>query len=119
MNIRFITLRFRILIAIGVGLLILSQTPLPQRLFKGQPLPQTQKVEKKNLIRSFSASGNIEASQKASLHFLTSGKVVWVGVEKGTDISKGQALVSLDTTELQASWRQAEQDFISDRKSVV
>jgi RND family efflux transporter MFP subunit len=75
-------------------------------------------VEKKNLVRSFTASGNIEASQKASLHFLTSGKVVWVGVEKGTDVSKGQALVSLDTTELQASFRQAEQDFIAAKAEV-
>jgi RND family efflux transporter MFP subunit len=118
MNIRFITRHFRILLIIGVGLLILSQTPFGQRLFKGQPLPQTQKVEKKKPIRSFTASGNIEASKKASLHFLTSGKVVWVGVEKGTDVSKGQALVSLDTTELQASFRQAEQDFISAKAEV-
>ena len=118
MNISFITRRFRILIVIGVGLLILSQTSLPQRLFKGQPLSQTQKVEKKNLIRSFSASGNIEASQKASLHFLTSGKVVWVGVKKGDQVFKGQALVSLDTTELQASFRQAEQDFIAAKAEV-
>jgi len=118
MNIRFIARRFRILIAIGVGLLILSQTPFPQRLFKGQPLPQTQKVEKKNLIRSFSASGNIEASQKASLHFLTSGKVVWVGVKRGDNVYMGEALTSLDTTELQASWRQAEQDFISAKAEV-
>lgn len=118
MNIRFITGRFRVLLIIGVGLLILSQTPLPQRLFKRQPLPQTQKVEKKNLVRSFTTSGNIKASQKASLHFLTSGKVVWVGVEKGTDVSKGQALVSLDTTELQASFRQAEQDFIAAKAEV-
>jgi len=43
---------------------------------------------------------------------------VWVGVEKGTDVSKGQALVSLDTTELQASFRQAEQDFIAAKAEV-
>jgi len=118
MNIRFITGRFRVLLIIGVGLFVLSQTPFSQKLFKGQPLPQTQKVEKKNLIRSFTASGNIEASQKASLHFLTSGKVVWVGVKKGDQVFKGQALVSLDTTELQASFRQAEQDFISAKAEV-
>lgn len=114
----FITRRFRVLLIIGVGLLILSQTPFGQRFFKGQPLPETQTVEKKNFVRSITASGNIEASQKASLHFLTAGQVVWVGVKKGDSVYMGEALTSLDITELQVSWRQSEQDFVAAKAEV-
>ena len=76
------------------------------------------RVEKKNLVLSFTASGNIEGSQKASLHFLTGGKVAWVGVKKGDSVYMGEALASIDITELQASWRQAEQDFIAAKAEV-
>ncbi|OGH20748.1 MAG: hypothetical protein A3D74_05485 [Candidatus Levybacteria bacterium RIFCSPHIGHO2_02_FULL_37_13] len=98
-----------------VFVLLYTLTPLGRRERK---IEEIYKVEKKNLILSFTTSGNIEASQKASLHFLTGGKVVWVGVKKGDSVYMGEALTSLDITELQASWRGAEQDFIAAKAEV-
>ncbi|MBI2034791.1 MAG: efflux RND transporter periplasmic adaptor subunit [Candidatus Levybacteria bacterium] len=85
---------------------------------KSSENPQTYTVERKSLVQSFSASGNIEAKDSATLHFSMPGKIVWIGVDKGSQVYAGQALAYLDTTELQASMRQAEQDFIA-AKAVV
>src|SRR3989344_2047324 len=97
-----------------VFVLLYTLTPLGRK----ERIDEIYRVEKKNLILSFTTSGNIEASQKASLHFLTGGKVVWVGVKKGDSVYMGEALTSLDITELQASWRGAEQDFIAAKAEV-
>lgn len=106
----------RLIIGIVVVFILLyTLTPLGRREKK---IEEIYRVEKKQLLQSFTVSGNIEASQKASLHFLTSGKVVWVGIKRGDRVYMGEGLSSLDITELQASWRQAEQDFISAKAEV-
>lgn len=105
-------LRKRPYLLIGVFLIIFvlfTQTPF----FRQREALQTYKVEKKELLQLFTASGTIEPSKKATLHFQTPGKVVWIGVKEGDSVYAWQGLASLDTTELQASFRQAEKDFIA------
>lgn len=112
----FVQKHLRLIIGIAVVFVLLyTLTPLGRRERK---IEEIYRVEKKQLLQSFTASGSIEADKKASLHFLTSGKVVWVGVKKGDTVYAGEALTSLDITELQASWRQGEQDFISAKAEV-
>ena len=98
-----------------VFILLYTLTPIGKREKKSR---QIDRIEKKQFLQVFSASGTIEPSQKVSLHFPSSGKVVWVGAERGDQIFKGQALASLEVTELQASFRQAEQDFIAAKAEV-
>jgi len=98
-----------------VFILLYTLTPIGKREKESR---QIDRVEKKQFLQVFSASGNIEPSQKVSLHFPSSGKIVWVGVERGGQVFKGQALASLDVTELQASFRQVEQDFIAAKAEV-
>jgi len=98
-----------------VFILLYTLTPIGKREKESR---QIDRVEKKQFLQVFSASGTIEPKNKVLLHFQTPGKVVWVGVEKGANVSKGQALASLDITELQASLRQAEQDFIAAKAEV-
>lgn len=106
----------RLIIGIVVVLVLLyTLTPLGRRDKEERQIPT---VEKKQLLRSFTASGTIEPKNKAILHFLTLGKVVWAGVKKGDSVYAGQALTSLDIIELQASSRQAEQDFIAAKAEV-
>lgn len=106
----------RLIIGIVVVFILLyTLTPLGRRERK---IEEIYRVEKKQLLQSFTASGKVEASQKASLHFPIGGKVVWAGVKKGDAVYMGEALASLDIAELQASWRQAEQDFIAAKAEV-
>lgn len=112
----FIRKNLRLIIGIAVVFAILyTQTPLGKREEESQEI---QTAEKKQVLQSFSASGTIESKNKTILHFQTIGKVVWAGVEKGDSVYVGQALASLDITELQASWRQAEQDFVAAKAEV-
>lgn len=106
----------RLIIGLVVVFIVLyTLTPLGKRDKEERRIPT---VEKKQLLRSFTASGTIEPQSKAMLHFASPGKVVWVGVKKGDSVYAGRALASLDTTELKASFRQAEQDFIAGKAEV-
>lgn len=114
--IAFVRLHLKFIIGIVVVLVLLyTLTFLGKKDKEDLKVPT---VEKKQLIQVFSASGTIESTQKVSLHFLTLGKVVWVGVKKGDSVYAGQALALLDITELKASLRQAEQDFIAAKAEV-
>lgn len=54
------------------------------------------KVTKQNLVDSLTLSGEIDATEKASLNFQTSGLLTWVGVKEGDTVKKFQVLASLD-----------------------
>ena len=116
LNLRFARKHLKIIIGIVVVFVLLyTLTPLGKRDKEERQIPT---LEKKQVLRSFTASGTIEPKNKAIFHFPTPGKVVWVRVKKGDFIYSGQTLASLDITELQASWRQAEQDFIAAKAEV-
>lgn len=58
-------------------------------------------VKKTDLTEELSLSGEIDAEEKASLRFQTSGLMTWVGVKEGDSVKKYQALASLDKRDLQ------------------
>lgn len=60
-------------------------------------------VKRQNLTEVLSLAGEIEAQEKASLRFQTSGLLTWVGVKEGDYVKKYQALASLDKRDLQNS----------------
>lgn len=62
---------------------------------------KTYKVERQNLTDSLDISGHIDAHNKATLRFQTSGLLAWVGVKEGDVVKKYQALASLDKKDLQ------------------
>jgi RND family efflux transporter MFP subunit len=64
---------------------------------------QSVSAKKGSLVESVSSSGEIDAKQKATLVFQTAGKLSWVGVSEGDIVRKGQAIASLDKTQLQAT----------------
>lgn len=68
---------------------------------KIDPKIKTYTVEKQNLIDSLSLSGKIDATEKVSLRFQTSGLLAWVGVNEGDYVKKYQSLASLDKRDLQ------------------
>lgn len=75
-----------------------------------QKLIKTVPVVEKTLQSQVSASGVIRPQTSASLKFLTGGKVVWVGANKGNYVKKGQVIATLDKEPFEIALRQAEQD---------
>ena len=73
----------------------------------------TETVSYKDVVKSVSVTGNVDSDNVANLTFQFGGKLIYVGVKPGDTVKKGQAIVSLDQNQLQASFRQAQQDFIA------
>jgi len=57
--------------------------------------PKTEPIKESVIL-----SGSISSSQIANLRFPSSGKLVWVGVKVGDKVRRGQAIASLDKTQL-------------------
>lgn len=72
---------------------------------------KTANAEKKDIKSEVIASGKVAARSESSPHFAVAGKVVWVGVEKGDHVERGQAIASLDKEEFEIALRQASQDL--------
>ena len=74
---------------------------------KKEPLVDTVTVGKGELVESISASGKIDAEEKADLTFQSGGRVSWVGVKEGDRVKKWQGIASLDTVSLSVAYQQA------------
>src|SRR5580658_6170097 len=55
-----------------------------------------------------SASGYIVAHHKISVNSKVTGRVAWIGVEKGDKVKEGQVLVRLEDDEYRAQYKQAQ-----------
>lgn len=53
-------------------------------------------IKRENLKEVLTLSGEIDAEEKVSLKFQTSGRLVWVGVKEGDYVKKYQGIASLD-----------------------
>ena len=58
-------------------------------------------VKKETLKDILTLSGEVNASEEASLHFQTGGRLSWVGVKEGDTVKKYAGVASLDTRQLQ------------------
>ncbi|MEK7061487.1 MAG: efflux RND transporter periplasmic adaptor subunit [Patescibacteria group bacterium] len=74
---------------------------------------ETVAVVKGDIVEAISASGEVDASEKADLIFQGSGKLAWVGVKEGDKVKKYQAIAKLDTVLLNASYQQAINSYTS------
>ncbi len=57
-------------------------------------------IKRENLKEVLTLSGEIDASEKATLKFQTSGRLAWVGVKEGDFVKKYQTLASLDQRDI-------------------
>ncbi|MBU1126728.1 MAG: efflux RND transporter periplasmic adaptor subunit [Patescibacteria group bacterium] len=74
-------------------------------------LYETETVSRKDLVQTISASGVVDAQEKATLRFQASGKLVWVGAREGDSVKKWQALASLDKRQLSLDLEKKLKDF--------
>jgi len=67
------------------------------------------------IISQLSLSGTVDAEEKTTLQFQTSGQLAWVGVKEGERVEKWQALASLDQRELRQNLQKKLYDFMDKR----
>jgi len=78
---------------------------------KNQKPVLTETAKKQDVIQTVSVIGNVAADTAINLTFQTAETLSYVGVTLGDYVEKGQTIVSLNQNQLQASLRQAQQDF--------
>ena len=102
-------------ILIGIGLLVLlGLVAMTYRLFS-HDAPEVQVVRASAQNNGsgdaggvvLSASGYIVAHHKINLNSKVTGRVKWIGVEKGDKVKEGQILVRLEDDEFRAQYEQA------------
>lgn len=78
---------------------------------KNQKAVLTETVKKQDIVKTVSVTGNVAAETAVNLTFQTTETLSYVGIKLGDTVNKGQIIASLDQNKLQASLRQAQQDF--------
>lgn len=75
---------------------------LGARFFGGKPSdkPRSYTVARQNLRQTLALSGTVEAGEKVTLRFQTSGRLVWLGVKPGDVVAAHQGVASLDQREV-------------------
>ena len=74
------------------------------------------KIKKQNLKESLTFSGEINANEKVTLRFQTSGRLSWVGVKEGDFVKKYQTIASLDQREVKKKLEKTLQDYLIERE---
>lgn len=114
----YIRKRLKKLVVVGIILLILGTTvpKRARRIIEGPEFTyKTAAIEKKNISSVVSASGQIEAQDKATLQFQTGGKLSWVGVKEGDHVKKWQAIAQLDKKDLEERLLKTLRDYSKTR----
>lgn len=76
---------------------------------------KTYTVTRETLQDILALSGEIDASEKASLHFQSGGRLSWVGVKEGDTVKKFQGIASLDQRQLEKSLQKYLNTFSKER----
>ncbi len=84
-------------------------------LKKSQPEIVGQVESAEEEIRPVILAGTVQAEDEVELRFQTSGRLAWVGVDKGDWVKKGQAIASLDREELKKRFEKEMNDYLKER----
>ena len=83
-----------------IGFFIYSRISSEQPVVKGE---KSYLVKRKTIKETLSLSGEINAKEKITLRFQSSGMLNWVGVKEGDYVKKYQGIASQDPKELEKS----------------
>ena len=89
-----------------VFILIMGGLFLKKRASAGKDLDSIV-IERGSVRHELILTGKIKAVEHAQLNFQSSGELSWIGVKEGDLVKKGQYLLRLDATSLQAQYEQA------------
>lgn len=102
------------LILILLGIAILISAVSSNFLGKSSKKTETTKVKQGILEEKLTISGTIDAEEKVTLRFQTSGRLTWVGVKEGDFVKKYQGIAALDQREVK---KKLEQELIDYSKT--
>jgi HlyD family secretion protein len=74
---------------------------------------RTQAVTKGSVVQSVAVSGSVAAVNQTKMSFKTAGKVAALYVSVGQQVTAGQPLAKLDTTDLEAALEQAQANLVT------
>ena len=74
---------------------------------------RTQAVTKGSVIQSVAVSGSVAAMNQTKMSFKSSGKIAEIYVSVGQQVTAGQPLAKLDTTDLDAALAQAQASLVT------
>ena len=74
---------------------------------------RTQAVTKGSVIQSVAVSGSVAAMNQTKMTFKSTGKISDIYVSVGQQVTAGQPLAKLDTTDLEAALAQAQANLVS------
>ena len=102
---RIIAMRRRNKILLGLAILFVLFL-----IVRGRPKPvklEFAAVTKKNVQTTVSASGVFSGKNVASLHFMASERLNFLGISNGDNVTKGQLIASLDSTSASVALQEA------------
>lgn len=73
------------------------------------------KVKRQSLKEALTLSGSIDAEEKVTLRFQSSGRLSWVGVKEGDYVKKYQTIASLDQRELRKTLEKYLNTYVNER----
>lgn len=98
-----------LVIALGVaGYLFLRPSPLKGKAFT---------VKRGDLKDTMSFSGKVDAGEKATLKFQSSGRLSWIGVKEGDYVKRFQGMASLDREQLKKTMEKYMNTYMKQRNS--
>lgn len=107
-----------ILIIIGIGYFIFNRyqtSKLDQSTIFDEKKDKIVSVNRQDIRREITLSGEIKATEHVNLSFQTSGLVSWVGVKEGDTVKKYQAIASLDKRALKKTLERYLNLYLSNR----
>ncbi|MCL5071521.1 MAG: efflux RND transporter periplasmic adaptor subunit, partial [Actinobacteria bacterium] len=87
-------------------------------VFSSKPTYKTVVVSKGDLSEVINASGMVESENQATITFLASGRVSYVGFKAGDIVKKGDIIASLDSVQARDAVSKAEATFKSAQSSL-
>src|SRR5690242_2027688 len=91
-----------VLVALVAGVLVLAAATRGNK----PPDVREEKVERRDLVASVTASGQVEPKTKADISSDVSGRIVKLAVKEGDIVKKGQFLLQIDPSTYQAAVQQ-------------
>lgn len=101
---------------VGIVILLVVLGFFMMRSRSSEPL-EFAGVSRHDVQEIVAASGVVTGRESASLHFLGSGRLVYLGVKVGDQVGKGRVVASLDGRDLSLSLQQAENSLRSAQAS--
>ena len=107
-------------VKIGIGVVFVAAVGglayVAQQKNQTKPVEvRTEAVEKRDLVASVTASGQIQPRSKVNVSADVSGKIVRLGVKEGEMVKKGQFLLQIDPEQVTAALQRSEAALASTR----